>query len=169
MALQHIFKSVQVYLFTLLRILQKLLTSHSSRGLLPCTTQVRFNISKAMKIRSIFFASLSATVLAHTVELPRSNDLIQPGDKITPGKFHDQPRYLTWMADSQIKRGVAPTNAYTTSAVYSGILLAYNRTGNRKYLDYVHHQIDILLYPEWNGNIVLYNGSSVSKAWCPVT
>lgn len=38
-------------------------------------------------------------------------------------------------------------------------MLAYNRTGDKKYLDYVKFQMDMLLYPDWDGSIVLYNKS----------
>jgi len=58
---------------------------------------------------------------------------VNPDDTIKPSKFKGETRYLTWMAESQIKRGIAPTNAYTTSAAYSGIMLAYNRTGDKRF------------------------------------
>ena len=50
-------------------------------------------------------------------------------------------------------------SAYTTSAFYSGVMLAYNRTGSAKYLDFVKYQMDMILYPDWDGSIVLYNNS----------
>lgn len=70
---------------------------------------------------------------------------------------------LTWLADSEIKRGLAPISAYTTSAFYSGVMLAYNRTGDKKYLDFVNFQMDMLLYPE----VSLFNSACTHIA--PIT
>ena len=93
-------------------------------------------------------------------DLPTGWWPIQPGDKIEAASLHGNPRYLTWMADSQIKHGVAPTHAYTQSAFYSGVMRAYERTNDTRYLDYVKHKTDIVLYPAWNGeDILLYNDS----------
>ena len=85
---------------------------------------------------------------------------LSPEQKIAPGKFNGKPRYLTWMADSQIKHGVEPTFAYTVSAYLSGILLAWERTGDDKYLDYVKRHADTVLYPARNGEILLHNNSN---------
>lgn len=38
-------------------------------------------------------------------------------------------------------------------------MLAYNRTADKKYLDYVKFQIDMILYPDWDGTILLHNNS----------
>ncbi|KAL5324667.1 hypothetical protein ACEPPN_009215 [Leptodophora sp. 'Broadleaf-Isolate-01'] len=113
-----------------------------------------------MKVQILAAAALLASTVSASVTLPRAWMTINPDDKIKKEKFKGETRYLTWMADSQIKRGVAPTNAYTTSACYSGIMLAYNATGDSKYLNYVKYQLDILLYPAQDGSIVLYNGSN---------
>ncbi|ORY58378.1 cell wall glycosyl hydrolase YteR [Pseudomassariella vexata] len=93
------------------------------------------------------------------VVLPRAWLTIQPNEMIIPDDVQGRPRYLSWMADTIIKKGVAPTNAYTTSAAYSGILLAHNRTSDARYYDYVRYQVDVLLYPTQDGTIALYNGS----------
>ncbi|TDZ53985.1 Unsaturated rhamnogalacturonyl hydrolase YteR [Colletotrichum trifolii] len=112
------------------------------------------------------FSTLAATALATAalssaaISLPNGWFSIAPEEKIKPGKFQGEPRYLTWMADSQIKHGVEPTFAYTISSFYSGVLLAYNRTGDQKYLDYVKHAADVVLYPAWDGEILLYNNSN---------
>jgi rhamnogalacturonyl hydrolase YesR len=116
--------------------------------------------------RTMIFASLlaAAGLAAATVELPTGWQKIPPSAKIKPGKFQGEPRYLTWMADSQIQHGVEPTLAYTVSAYYSGILRAYERTGDPKYFEYVKYGTDILLYPGTNGvpdgSILMYNGSN---------
>lgn len=64
------------------------------------------------------------------------------------------------MADSQIKHGVEPTFAYTVSAYLSGIVLAYHRTGDVKYLDYVTRHANHILYPAWDGSMLLHNNSN---------
>ncbi|KAG4413442.1 hypothetical protein IFR04_013419 [Cadophora malorum] len=103
---------------------------------------------------------LFASTVSSSLTLPQAWMTVNPDDTIKPSKFKGETRYLTWMAESQIKRGIAPTNAYTTSAAYSGIMLAYNRTGDKRFYDYVKYQMDILLYPAQDGSIVLYNGSN---------
>ncbi|KAJ5035611.1 uncharacterized protein L3040_008076 [Drepanopeziza brunnea f. sp. 'multigermtubi'] len=112
-----------------------------------------------MKSHLLLGTALLASWVSASITLPRAWMTYHPDDSIKKEKFRGETRYLTWMADSQIKRGVAPTNAYTTSAFYSGVMLAYNRTGDAK-IDYVNRQIDMLLYPAWDGSIVLYNGSN---------
>ncbi|KAM0326691.1 hypothetical protein ACHAQA_006562 [Verticillium albo-atrum] len=113
-------------------------------------------------MKNIFVAAAAAAFvgLASAVDLPNGWFSIPPDEKIQPGDLKGKPRYLTWMADSQIKHGVEPTHAYTISSFYSGVLLAYERTGDKKYLDYVKHATDIILYPEWDGTILLYNNSN---------
>lgn len=108
-----------------------------------------------------FLSTLLATagLASAATKLPTGWQKIAPSAKIKPGKFQGEPRYLTWMADSQIQHGVEPTLAYTVSAYYSGILLAYERTGDQKYYDYVKYGADILLYPAQDGSILMYNGS----------
>ena len=78
-------------------------------------------------------AGLLVSTVSSSLTLPQAWMTINPDDTIKPSKFKGETRYLTWMAESQIKRGIAPTNAYTTSAAYSGIMLAYNRTGDRRF------------------------------------
>lgn len=92
--------------------------------------------------------------------LPKGWFAIGPDSRIEPGKLNGEPRYLTWMADSQIKHGVEPTSAYTVSALLSGVLLAYYRTGDSKYPNYVKRHADMVLYPAQNGEILLYNNSN---------
>ncbi|PPJ57875.1 hypothetical protein CBER1_00014 [Cercospora berteroae] len=114
-----------------------------------------------MKFFTTFaLAGASASVASAKIQLPNGWFKIPPDDKINPGKFHGKPRYLTWMADSQIKHGVEPTYAYTVSAYLSGVLLAYSRTGDDKYRDYVKRHVDTVLYPAWNGEILLHNNSN---------
>ncbi|KAJ4163121.1 hypothetical protein NW754_014544 [Fusarium falciforme] len=109
---------------------------------------------------SLFVLQFIVSAALAAVQLPRGWFTIQPTEKIKPGKFQGKPRYLTWMADSQIQHGVEPTLAYTVSAFYSGVLLAYERTGDKKYFDYVKHGADILLYPEHDGTVLFYNNSN---------
>lgn len=105
-------------------------------------------------------ALASAALTSAKITLPNGWFKIAPNEKIEPGRFNGKPRYLTWMADSQIKHGVEPTFAYTVSAYLSGILLAYDRTGDEKYRDYVKRHTDTVLYPAWNGEILLHNNSN---------
>ncbi|KAF4974593.1 hypothetical protein FZEAL_8520 [Fusarium zealandicum] len=105
-------------------------------------------------------ANFVGIALAAETTLPRGWFTIQPTEKIVSGEFQGKPRYLTWMADSQIQHGVEPTLAYTVSAFYSGVLLAYERTGDQKYFDYVKHGADVLLYPEHDGTVLFYNNSN---------
>ena len=95
---------------------------------------------------------LAASVAApgQAAELP-GGWFPSPTEKLEPQDFHGSPRYLTWMADSQIQHGVEPTTAYTVSAYYSGILRAFERTGDSKYYDYVKYGTDIQLYPGTDG------------------
>ncbi|KAI8211127.1 Unsaturated rhamnogalacturonyl hydrolase YteR [Colletotrichum sp. SAR 10_76] len=114
-----------------------------------------------MKVSTLVATALaSVTFAAASVSLPNGWFTVPPDEKIKTSKFKGETRYLTWMADSQIKHGVEPTFAYTVSAYYSGILLAYNRTGDEKYYNYVKHYADVILYPAWNGEILLYNNSN---------
>ncbi|KAK1544846.1 cell wall glycosyl hydrolase YteR [Colletotrichum paranaense] len=114
-----------------------------------------------MKITSFTAAALaSAPLSSAAISLPNGWFAIAPDEKLNPGKLDGEPRYLTWMADSQIKHGVEPTYAYTISAFYSGVLRAYERTGDQRYYDYVKHATDILLYPSQDGEILLYNNSN---------
>jgi len=83
---------------------------------------------------SFFVLQFIASAALAAVQLPRGWFTIQPTEKIKASKFQGKPRYLTWMADSQIQHGVEPTLAYTVSAFYSGVLLAYERTGDKKVL-----------------------------------
>ncbi|KAH6693401.1 glycosyl hydrolase-like protein family 88 [Plectosphaerella plurivora] len=113
-----------------------------------------------MKYSNALLAAVAGISQVVATDLPPGWWPFQPEDKIKAGKFNGQPRYLTWMADSEIKHGSAPTTAYTQSAYYSGVMLAYERTGDKKYLDFVKHKTDITLYPAWNGkDILLYNNS----------
>ncbi|KAF4311413.1 Six-hairpin glycosidase-like protein [Botryosphaeria dothidea] len=114
-----------------------------------------------MKSFLVAAAALAGASLASAkITLPNGWFKISPDEKINPGKFDGKPRYLTWMANSQIKHGVEPTFAYTVSAYLSGIKLAYDRTGDEKYYDYLKRHTDIVLYPAWNGEILLYNNSN---------
>lgn len=111
-----------------------------------------------MKQSLTFLSVIGASALA-AVDLPTGWHHIPPSAQIEAGDFNGEPRYLTWMADSQMQHGVEPTLAYTVSAFYSGILRAHERTGDQKYFDYVKHGADILLYPANDGNILMYNES----------
>ncbi|KAJ8118046.1 hypothetical protein OPT61_g894 [Boeremia exigua] len=113
---------------------------------------------KSLLLTNVVLAS--AAVASAKISLPNGWFTIPPEQSIKPGKFNGKPRYLTWMADSQIKHGVEPTYAYTVSAYLSGVLLAYDRTGDNKYRDYVKHHADTVLYPAWNGEILLHNNSN---------
>ncbi|KAI9911579.1 hypothetical protein PsorP6_009117 [Peronosclerospora sorghi] len=114
-----------------------------------------------MKVSTFAVTALaSATLSSASISLPNGWFSIAPEDKIKPSKFKGEDRFLTWMADSQIKHGVEPTFAYSISSFYSGVLLAYNRTGDQKYYDYVKHAADLVLYPAWDGEILLYNKSN---------
>lgn len=111
---------------------------------------------------SLLNLALASTALAASsnVSLPNGWFTIPPSSKISPGSFHGQPRFLTWMADSQIKHGMEPTHAYTVSALLSGVKLAYERTHDAKYAAYIAKHADIQLYPGWTGDILLYNNSN---------
>ncbi|KAH7001253.1 glycosyl hydrolase family 88-domain-containing protein [Ilyonectria destructans] len=113
-----------------------------------------------MKASILSTGAMAGVAMAAGVTLPNGWFAIPPTAKIEPGKFKGEPRYLTWMADSQIQHGVEPTLAYTVSSYYSGVMLAYERTGKQKYLDYVKYGIDILLYPDQDGSILMYNKSN---------
>ncbi|KAM0212006.1 hypothetical protein ACHAPQ_009215 [Fusarium lateritium] len=115
---------------------------------------------KASHVSAIILSYIASTAYAARVTLPQGWFTIQPTEKIHHTKFKDEPRYLTWMADSQIQHGVEPTLAYTVSAYYSGVLRAYERTGDEKYLDYVKQGVDVLLYPEQDGTVLMYNNSN---------
>lgn len=106
------------------------------------------------------FFQLPGLICASRVELPGGWS-ISPDWKVEPGVFGGRPRYLTWMADSIMKHGIEPEGSYTVSACLSGMMLAYERTGDSKYLDFVQYMADILLYPADNGkDILFYNGST---------
>lgn len=114
-------------------------------------------------MKSVLISSLviaSTTITSAKLTLPNGWFKISSEEKIAAGKLNGRPRYLTWMADSQIKRGVEPTFSYTVSTYLSGILLVYDRTGDEKYRDYVKRHADTILYPTWNGEILLYNNSN---------
>lgn len=111
-----------------------------------------------MKASIASLGALACSALA-VVDLPTGWHKIPPSAQIKAGEFNGEPRYLTWMADSQIQHGVEPTGAYTVSAFYSGVLRAFERTGDQKYFDYVKYGADILLYPAYDGNILFYNES----------
>ncbi|KAH8734490.1 cell wall glycosyl hydrolase YteR [Ilyonectria robusta] len=113
-----------------------------------------------MKASILSTGAMAGVAMAAGVTLPNGWFAIPPTAKIEPGKFKGEPRYLTWMADSQIQHGVEPTLAYTVSSYYSGVMLAYERTGKQKYLDYVKYGTDILLYPDQDGSILMYNKSN---------
>lgn len=66
------------------------------------------------------------------------------------GAVADQA-YLTWLADSFIKNGVAKDGHYATAVIYEGIRAAYEFSGNETYLDWYKSQID--------GPVVLEDGS----------
>ncbi|KAL1643703.1 hypothetical protein SLS58_004718 [Diplodia intermedia] len=114
-----------------------------------------------MKSFLLAAAALSSAALASAkISLPNGWFTISPDEAIEHEDFHGKPRYLTWMADSQIKHGVEPTFAYTVSAYLSGVLRAYDRTGDAKYADYIKEHADMVLYPAWDGTILLYNDSN---------
>ncbi|OJD35582.1 cell wall glycosyl hydrolase [Diplodia corticola] len=114
-------------------------------------------------MKSILLAAAAlagATLASAKTSLPSGWFAIPPSSKIQHSDFHGKPRYLTWMADSQIKHGVEPTFAYTVSAYLSGVLLAYTRTGDPKYASYITRHADLVLYPARDGSILLYNDSN---------
>ncbi|CAJ0552437.1 Ff.00g064160.m01.CDS01 [Fusarium sp. VM40] len=113
-----------------------------------------------MKASLFTLGAFASTYLAAGITLPQGWFTFQPTEKIKHTQFKGKPRYLSWMADSQIQHGVEPTLAYTVSAFYSGILLAYERTHDKKYFDYVKRGADILLYPEHDGTVLMYNNSN---------
>lgn len=102
----------------------------------------------------------STTFAASNVTLPNGWFTIPPATEISSGSFRGQPRYLTWMSDSQIKHGIGPTHAYDVSALLSGVKLAYDRTHDDKYAAYIEKHANIVLYPGWTGEILLYNNSN---------
>ncbi|KAF5963176.1 hypothetical protein FBULB1_13581 [Fusarium bulbicola] len=106
------------------------------------------------------FGFIASTAFAAGTTFPQGWFTFQPGEKLKPTQFHGRPRYLTWMAESQMQHGVEPTLAYTVSAYYSGILRAYERTGNEKYFEYVKRGADILFYPEHDGTVLMYDNSN---------
>ncbi|POS73101.1 cell wall glycosyl hydrolase YteR [Diaporthe helianthi] len=105
-------------------------------------------------------ALASTALAASNVSLPNGWFIIPPAQRVSPGEFNGQPRYLTWMADSQIKHGIEPTHAYTVSALLSGVKLAYERTQDEKYKAYIEEHVDIQLFPANDGSILLYNNSN---------
>lgn len=113
-----------------------------------------------MKSSLASLALASTTLAASNVTLPNGWFIIPPSTQISPGSFHGEPRYLTWMADSQIKHGIGPTHAYDVSALLSGVKLAYDRTHENKYAAYIEKHANIVLYPGFNGDILLYNNSN---------
>lgn len=113
-----------------------------------------------MKSLLVNLALASTALAASNVSLPNGWFIIPPASRISAGDFHGQPRYLTWMADSQIKRGIEPTHAYTVSALLSGVKLAYDRTQDDKYAAYIEKHVDIQLYPGYDGDILMYNNSN---------
>ncbi|KAM0723965.1 hypothetical protein Q7P37_000956 [Cladosporium fusiforme] len=113
-----------------------------------------------MKASLINLAFASTVLAASNVSLPNGWFTIPPAAKISPGSFNGEPRYLTWMADSQIKHGTNPTHDYFVSTLLSGIKLAYDRTRDDKYAAYIEKHVNIQLYPAWNGQILAYNNSN---------
>ncbi|KAI1801904.1 glycoside hydrolase family 105 protein [Daldinia bambusicola] len=59
--------------------------------------------------------------------------------------------YLTWTADSFIKRGVKPTQGYSEATLYTGYEAAYDLTQSETYLEWYRGQID--------GPVVLEDGT----------
>jgi hypothetical protein len=86
-------------------------------------------------------ALASTALAASNISLPNGWFTIPPAAKITSDTFHGEPRYLTWMADSQIKHGVNPTHDYFVSALLSGVKLAYDRTQDAKYLEFIEKHV----------------------------
>jgi rhamnogalacturonyl hydrolase YesR len=50
-------------------------------------------------------------------------------------------RLIPSTADSQIKHGVNPTHDYFVSALLSGVKLAYDRTQDAKYLEFIEKHV----------------------------
>ncbi|KAI3396284.1 hypothetical protein diail_12367, partial [Diaporthe ilicicola] len=113
-----------------------------------------------MKSYLVTMVLSSTAQAASSASLPNGWFTIPPAAKISPGSFHGQPRYLTWMTDSIIKHGIEPTHAYDVSALLSGVKLAYARTQDAKYAAYIQKHVDLQLYPAWDGEILLYNNSN---------
>ena len=94
-----------------------------------------------MKASFLQLALASTAIAASNISLPNGWFTIPPAAKLTPDTFHGEPRYLTWMADSQIKHGVNPTHDYFVSALLSGVKLAYDRTQDAKYLEFIEKHV----------------------------
>jgi hypothetical protein len=108
---------------------------------LPRLYNVKSKDSIAMKTSFLQLALASTAFAASNISLPNGWFTIPPAAKITPDTFHGEPRYLTWMADSQIKHGVNPTHDYFVSALLSGVKLAYDRTQDPKYLEFIEKHV----------------------------
>lgn len=116
--------------------------------------------SFAMKTSLLNLAFACTALAATNLTLPNGWFIIPPSTQISQGDFYGHPRYLTWMSDTQIKHGIGPTHAYDVSALLSGVKLAYDRTHDDKYAAYIQKHADIVLYPGFNGDILLYNNSN---------
>lgn len=113
-----------------------------------------------MKTSLVSLAFASTALAARNVSLPNGWFTIPHGTKISHDTFHGEPRYLTWMADSQMKHGSNPTHDYFVSTLLSGIKMAYDRTQDEKYAAYIANHVNIQLYPAWDGSILAYNNSN---------
>lgn len=63
-------------------------------------------------------------------------------------------KYSTLVSDSFIQRGVPKTAQYPQAVFYRGVEMAYNATGNAKYINWVKSQMDTAISP--NGSILSY-------------
>lgn len=63
-------------------------------------------------------------------------------------------KYSTLVSDSFIQRGVPKTAQYPQAVFYRGVEMAYNATGNAKYINWVKSQMDTAVSP--NGSILSY-------------
>lgn len=108
---------------------------------LPHPQSARPEDSTTMKSPLLQLALACTALAASNISLPNGWFTIPPAATITPETFHGKPRYLTWMADSQIKHGVNPTHDYYVSALLSGVKLAYDRTHDAKYLELIEKHV----------------------------
>ncbi|KAK1753717.1 glycosyl hydrolase [Echria macrotheca] len=66
--------------------------------------------------------------------------------------------YSTWMADSQIARGVTPTRWYTEATFYRGVEAVANLTSNATYLTFLTQSINAILSPNTTSSSPPFKG-----------
>ncbi|TVY29231.1 Unsaturated rhamnogalacturonyl hydrolase [Lachnellula hyalina] len=68
---------------------------------------------------------------------------------LIPASYATQP-YSTWMSDSFMTRGVTADRHYANAVLYRGFELAYNKSGNATYYNYIKSQVDQFVDPAGN-------------------